>query len=62
MAVADQHITKPTIYPSYCFDAAPTYKKSALIRAIDLSALKLYMNVPGETAPPALSTPVSIAR
>ncbi|SPO04937.1 uncharacterized protein DNG_07622 [Cephalotrichum gorgonifer] len=39
--------TKPSIYPPYCFDAAPTYNISSFLRIADISSLQRYPNVPG---------------
>lgn len=44
--------TKPSIYPPYCFDAAPTYNVSSFLKITDVSGLQLYRNVPGK--PPLL--------
>lgn len=38
----------PTFYPSYCFDAAPTYNVSNFLRISDISTLQLYPNFSGK--------------
>ena len=40
--------TTPPFYPSYCFDAAPTYNVSNFLRICDISTLQLYPNFSGK--------------
>lgn len=44
---------KPSIYPQYCFGAAPTYNVSSFLKITDISILQLYRNIPGK--PPSLA-------